>query len=417
MKRLLFIATYPTQPIGYSTVAHKLSNYLANFYKVYYFGYHNIPELKVERYVDPRINFIDVLQVERERNMTKTYGDDIICEYLTDIRPDIVLIYNDILVTTRILNAFIDNKIKDIVSFKTAVYLDLVYEYEYSVCVRHIDRHSDLIITFSNFWKDHLISVGVPKDKLAVLYHGCDLARADITKEKARSFFNIGADDFVILNTNRNSYRKAIDLTIKAFLIFLKRNNLDQRLKLFLTCRFETNAGYEIYDLITNLCFELDIDLSTAYNSIFTTGNTKYGEPLSDNLLNTLYVASDIGTNTSIGEGFGLCSIEGTNHGKMQVLSAVGSTPELYREEDALAILVKPVASYHVARHTDRHYGLARVCRAEDFANAYQFCYENRHMLEDHVAQRKDRLMNRLKWEELLPNLVKMLEALSSFEI
>ena len=64
--KILFCATYPTQPIGYGRIASVLSNYLAaqiNF-DVYYFGFSNVEKLKIQRYVHPNIKFIDVLKEE-----------------------------------------------------------------------------------------------------------------------------------------------------------------------------------------------------------------------------------------------------------------------------------------------------------------------------------------------------------------
>ena len=80
MKTILFCATYPNQPIGYSKIANIVTNYLASLteelqelqdsreiedsfntlkiskkspkYKVYYFGFSNYPDLSIkERFI------------------------------------------------------------------------------------------------------------------------------------------------------------------------------------------------------------------------------------------------------------------------------------------------------------------------------------------------------------------------------
>ena len=62
--KILFVASYPNQPIGYSKVANKISNFLAEKgAEVHYFGFSNFPESTIERYIHPNIKFIDAIKI------------------------------------------------------------------------------------------------------------------------------------------------------------------------------------------------------------------------------------------------------------------------------------------------------------------------------------------------------------------
>ena len=110
--RILFFATYPTQPTGYARIGNILSNTLATAgHEVYYLGISNFPNTGIERDVHPFIHLIDAL-AERAEGSTELYGVDIICQQIEKLQPDLVFIYNDVIVINRILNEFINQKIK-----------------------------------------------------------------------------------------------------------------------------------------------------------------------------------------------------------------------------------------------------------------------------------------------------------------
>ena len=108
--RILFCATYPTQPIGYGRVANKLSNFLSAKVgaEVHYFGFSNFQAAAVQRKVQPGIRFIDVLAEEGLPH--DNFGTTIIAKYVRLVEPDYIFIYNDIIVVCRLLNALQEAK-------------------------------------------------------------------------------------------------------------------------------------------------------------------------------------------------------------------------------------------------------------------------------------------------------------------
>ena len=247
--RILFFATYPTQPTGYGRIGNILSNYLASVgHEVHYLGISNFKDSAIGRFIHPAVKLIDALD-EREEGSTEMYGVDVMRKMIAKIKPDIVFIYNDIIVINRIINEFIETKLEK--DFKFYIYLDLVYEYERLILFQNINQWVDQIFLFSECWLRNLRKLGMPSEKLYLLPHGMDETMFyPIDTKVAKNTFGFNPDDFVVLNTNRNAYRKALDVTLAAFLKFLKKNNYEPKIKLFMNLVTTTTQGYNIMDLI-----------------------------------------------------------------------------------------------------------------------------------------------------------------------
>ena len=127
--KILFFASYPDIAIGYSRIANIISNHLAEKgHKIYYIGISNFGTNKCVRYIHPDITLIDAYQGEKDDGTDELYGVNVICKYIKKINPDVVFMYNDLIVSCRILNNFIKYNI--VKTFRLYIYLDLVYKYE-----------------------------------------------------------------------------------------------------------------------------------------------------------------------------------------------------------------------------------------------------------------------------------------------
>jgi glycosyltransferase involved in cell wall biosynthesis len=243
-------------------------------------------------------------------------------------------LYNDLPVCEAIL------KIIDPPSTcKVVLYLDLVYPWEDIYRFEYLKTKTDLCLTFLDFWREHMIQdLGWDSKKVKVLKHGVDMERFTIL-DSAETKVQLGfkPDDFLVLNLNRNSYRKQWCVTIKAFIRFLVMNNFDTRLKLLCGCILKTEDGYDITQLIDIECMKLKINPEVVkMNHIFTTFKPLHAP---DEYINRLYNACDVGLNTCCGEGFGLTTAEHACFGKPQV---VGGVPALLETLGKYAHVVKP---------------------------------------------------------------------------
>jgi len=381
----------------------------------YYFGIHNYKNSIIEDLkMDKKIIFIDVLEICKERKLDY-YGIDLIDEYLYKIDPDIFLIYNDILITCRILNKI--NETKDLRSkckFKILSYLDLVFPDKKEFIMRFYMKNVDYTLFFSDYWYNWAIDFGFDKNKCDILYHG--LKNIKITDlSVAKSKLNIPLNSFVILNTNRNSYRKAWDITINAFLKFFKMidNKTMERRKpiLFINCQLKSDTGYDILDLITIGCRmeKLDADL-IKNNYIMVMPNN--GQ-LTEEKLNILMSACDIGINTAIGEGFGLSNLEHASFGKPQLVSGVGGLTDIFGD-DYYDGLIEPISKIYLPNMVF-HGGYGYICDAFDFSKKlYEYYYDDE-KYNEHSILCKNKITEKYIWGEQVDKLYNLIIKLSSY--
>lgn len=394
--RILFFATYPTQATGYARIGNILSNFLAdNGHDVHYIGISNFEDQAIDRYIHPNIKMIDALK-ERNEGSTEMYGVDIMNDIIERVKPDIVFIYNDIIVINRIINEFITKNINK--TFKLCIYLDLVYEYEKLIYFKNINIWSDLIFAFSECWKKNLLKIGIQEEKICILPHGIDsdkFYKIDVSDSK--QFFGFKNDDFVVLNTNRNSYRKAIDISIDAFIKFLKKNNYDKKIKLFLNLVRDD----EMYNLLHVICMKNNVNYEEIVQyHIFTRSTNLY---LEDNVLNKLYNACDVGLNTCLGEGFGLCNLEHACVGKPQIVTRVGALNDIFTND--YATLINSNSELYISSHIDGHLGYIKICDPNDFSEALDRYYKNKDLMNEHGIKAMETLKEKYNWDNILQQL------------
>jgi glycosyltransferase involved in cell wall biosynthesis len=409
MKKLLFLATYPQQSNGYAKVGNKITNYLADNYKVYYFGFSNYMDVLIPREVHSNIEIIDVIAEEKNRGVNDSFGVEIIEEYVRKIEPDIIVLYNDVIVTCRHLNVLNKLRYEQNMKFKFISYLDLVYDFEKSEYINFINKHSDGILVFSEHWKVNLITMGVPPEKIDIIYHGFDTEKFHrLNKVESRKALGLNEDDFIILNANRNSYRNANDIAISAFIKFWKlyqHTDKVNKLKFLIHCDMNVKSGFDIYEIVKIECIKEGVDYNKILNNnIIRLSNNR----ISDDTMNKMYNACDMGINTCIGEGFGLCSFEHVALAKPQVVSYVGAHKDIFRDYPEFTIL--PVAEYNISAHTDDHCGTVYVCRSKDFADKIDTIYKYYKKYEIIADKCSRKITSKYNWSDILKKFSECLE-------
>ena len=353
MVRVLIAASHPLQCTGYARVGCALANGLAERgFDVVYFGYQNLAP-NAAREIHPLVNVVDVGALI---NDPWGFGESIIQKIVDDHKIDIVVLYNDVMVVNRFLESLSGVKI--------ITYLDLVHDNEDYKLITNIDRRSETIWVFADHWKLHVSkSYGISTKKVHVLPHGIDPCFFPVSQEKCRMQLGLPLTGLIMLNTNRNSYRKALDLTIKVFLEFFSttRDAPDGSMPdayLFLNNNANTPSGYDIPGLIQQECRRLGLDTEEIMTRrILGMPNCGF---LSDETLNLLYNACDIGINTCVGEGFGLCNMEHASVGRPQIVNGVGGLNSIFSGNKG-GVCVKPVASLALCRGFCAHGGTMEI--------------------------------------------------------
>ena len=325
--RFLLVSTHTEQVTGYSKVSHNLLKQLATLHpivKVFHFGFQRSPA----RTPTPMRAIQNVIQYDAAANedpREQGFGFNKFKEYVDTVSPNVIMIYNDPIIVNQFLNA-----IKDVPkTYKIWVYLDQVYEGADMGLLRNIENTADRILCFTESWKAHLktrlTTATLPID---VLEHGVDSMvfnpAADGERVAIRKQLNLGMDAKVILNINRNSQRKRLDLSIMAFARLIKKNpSIPLYMVIITSVKPEGGAFYNPLQIYLNELEKHGMEAPTYGTRLLTIDTTP--------------------PNTSNGEGFGLCQLEHLATGAPQVVLDLGGYRSFMNEEVAAFV---PITSY-----------------------------------------------------------------------
>jgi glycosyltransferase involved in cell wall biosynthesis len=166
-------------------------------------------------------------------------------------------------------------------------------------------------------------------------------------------------DAFIVLNANRNMPRKRIDLTIHGFALFAK--DKPPNVKLYLHMATE-DTGWNVLILAKRHGIFDRLIMTQADNSRPT---------FSDEELNFLYNACDVGINTTTGEGWGMPSFEHAATRAAQIVPRHTSLADLWKDA---AVLIDPVMTLTYPGNLTH----AHIVTPEGVAAALERLYEDR---------------------------------------
>lgn len=373
--RFLLVSTHTEQTTGYAKVSYNLLKQLATLHpivKVFHFGFQNNPGKKAGSMRPLPDGVLQYDAALNENPQEDGFGFNKIQEYIDTVNPDIVMIYNDPLIVNKFFSAM--GLLKDDApkpSYKVWVYLDQVYNGILSQLTDNIDNLADCIFTFTDAWKDKLVtSLNNAKDKVYSFEHGFDRnvfkPLSNTERSAIRRNLGVPEDATVFLNANRNSERKRLDLSICSFVELLVRNpDANICLLMFTTVSNGTYNPVAIYETeLKRRGLKIEdqqkklLVIDTAPPNIFT-----------DEVMNQIYNITNVGINTSNGEGYGLCQLEHLATGAPQVVSDVGDYHSFM--DESCAVFVKPT----VIEYLPAKFGIGTYTESvtiTDFANGME---------------------------------------------
>lgn len=380
--RFVLVSTHTDQTIGYSKVAYNLLKQLSTLaprVKTFHFGFQRHPSAGGMRKLPTGIVQYDAAANEDPKE--EGFGFNKIAEYLDMVNPDIVMIYNDPLVVNKFIEAMKHDR--NTAQYKLWVYLDQVYEGIPAPLVENIRTHADRVYCFTDIWKNRLLAYG-PFPDVRVLEHAVDSSvfhrlPGDV-RINVRKSMGIPQDATVFLNANRNSQRKRLDLTIQGFVRYLKKNE-NAYLALVTGVNPQSGAYYDVQRI-----FLRELELNGVPETMFTRlvlVDTSQNV-IADEGINQLYTASDIGVNTSDGEGFGLCQLEHLYTGAPQIVTDVGSY-RTFLDDTVATIIPKKFDTYFAA--TMPMGGWSPMFSPDDVCSAMEKTVEN--LAEMRIAAEK----------------------------
>jgi glycosyltransferase involved in cell wall biosynthesis len=145
-------------------------------------------------------------------------------------------------------------------------------------------------------------------------------------------------DGWIVLNANRNTGRKRVDLSVEGFARFA-RGRTDVWLYLHMGRR---DQGCDILELARRNGVE---------DRLLMTHDRDHHPDVPDEQLNLIYNACDVGLNTSAGEGWGLVALEHAATRAAQIVAGHGSAIELWGEAACL-LTTHPAAGWACRKFT-----------------------------------------------------------------
>ncbi len=325
--RFVLVSTHIDQTTGYSKVSLNLVKQLATLspkVKSFHFGFQRHPNrANIRKYPDG-VTPYDAAANEDPRE--EGFGYNKIHEYLEMVSPDVVMIYNDPHTVSKFIESMKHERGKS--SYKLWVYLDQVYTGIAKPLIDILHNHADRIYCFTELWKNTFLEYG-PFPDVRVLEHAVDptvfTSMTSDAKATLRTNLGLPSDAIVMLNANRNSQRKRLDLTIAGFVGLLKKNPT-KPLYLVIASNLQpqTGAYYDVQRIFMEELKDHCLDFQTYARRLLLI-DTSPPNVWSDEGINQLYNSAQIGINTSDGEGFGLCQLEHMYTGAPQIVTDIGT--------------------------------------------------------------------------------------------
>lgn len=410
--RVMLCGTYPIgQSNGYSRVVYYVSKYLGikDDIELTIYGFQNFKNTTSGGRTDIPVNVIIHDAYATEDPKRNGFGDKEIADYLKKHPQDVVIIFNDMVITSSL--------VKDIVlklskeergKFKLISYMDQVYPYQKQEFISVLNEYFDAVIAFTPYWESVVKKLGLKKDMPTYSFpHGFDdKMYFPIPKTLARTYYNIPQDAFIILNLNRNQPRKRWDHTMMAFANVVERHyKLKDARPIRLMIGTAVKGFWNLLDIYDNELKRRNIPLEIGREYISSIDNP---QQLTDRSINIIYNICDIGINTCEGEGFGLCQFEHLAIGCPQIVANIGGFKEFIN--DANSTLIEPKWNYYVDNVRDGIGGLAEVSNPNDFADAIWDYYNNPTKVIEHGLNGRKEIIQHYSWEtvvEMLYDIIK----------
>src|SRR5258705_3831151 len=330
---------YNTYGTGLTRVMHAIMRRLADHHEIHYLGIGYSGEIVNERGLtiyptDPK-------------------GGDVCAPFhairlIEEIHPSLIVILHDIWMFEYYLRLFkpyrnqlkiisyipLDGKIINEDDAAALEECDCIVGYTHFVKNEFDQAFSRLVQKRGgNFPKVEIIPHGVDRDRF---HPSAELLKAQVASEaranaKRKLFGDFGDVDrsTIVLNASRPDKRKRIDLTIAGFARFAADKPENVRLCLHHGIRDET-----VEHQMTTLLHRYGVADRAFLNPL-------PGGVVNDEQLNLLYNACDIGINTSMGEGWGLVSLEHAATGAVQMVPDHSACQEIWSGSGELIPVVR----------------------------------------------------------------------------
>ena len=407
-KKFMLVGTHAHQTTGYSKVTYNIVQELDKLgeFDLYHFAFQAFMESPPNyRPYPPNVKVHNTVATEKSGTAPAEsgFGFSQLAGYIRQVKPDIVMIYNDAGVICNFLEKLKEGlTAEERASYKMLIYLDQVYITQRPEFLQRIDQDAHAYVAFTQYWKDILISQGIKKP-ISILRHGFD-SHVFYPLEKAplRKKHGIPENVFLFLNLNRNTPRKRYDIVVQAFANLVVRNPT-RPLALLCVCDKGEHGGFPLQEIYIRELQRLNVPLQMHAQKLMISSN-----PLTytDELINELYNLSDVGITAAEGEGFGLCQFEAMGVGIPQVVPNVGGFRDFCTKTNCM--VVEPSFRLHLATSQSSVGGIGEYVTPLDLAKAAEEYVFDSELVKKHGAAARETVVQ-YTWKTEVASLAKAL--------
>ncbi len=339
--RFMLVGTHIQQVTGYSKVTYNLVKEISKMddVKLIHFGFQrNSGPIAGTRKYPENVTEIDAAALETPappgQPPNQGFGFAALPAKIREHKPHVVMIYNDFAVINNFLDAINKSGVER--NFKIWIYADQVYTLQQKPYLDAINRESDRVFVFSEYWRDILKEQGIIRP-IEIINHG--FAASDfpvVPRAIARKVINIPEDIFLFISLNRNQPRKRLDLLIIAFAELITKYP-QKPICLMMVCDKGEKGGWNLFEIFARELKKRNAPIEMFGSRLMITSKDMN---FRDDEINMLYNAADVGVSCAEGEGWGLCSFEMMGVGKPQVVSDVGGHKEFCNKDNSQVIKV-----------------------------------------------------------------------------
>jgi len=315
--KLLHMADSPAVSTGFGRVSQAVLEGLFNK------GDYDIYVLGINHPIGEPHKYEGMLKIYPAASRGNVFGFNRIAEVVEKVRPDIIIINNDLWIIFEYLKLIAGGN--RIITYSPIDALPVQRSW-----LEMIKAANSKTVVYTNYARNGILSVDKDLD-VRIIGHGVDIDEFYLN-EDARDYANLTKDLFIIGNVNRNQPRKRLDLFMLGMAKWINsKSKSDKEIIRIYYHGAMQDVGWNLTDLAHRYGI-LDNFMITNQNG-FTPAT---GVPLQD--LCRIYSLMDLQVMTSSGEGFGLSPFESAACGVAQVVPDSSATKELW---EGIAPLIK----------------------------------------------------------------------------
>jgi D-inositol-3-phosphate glycosyltransferase len=306
------------------------------------------------------------------------YGVECIAAVAKAERPDVVLIVNDPWICERYLARLGDD------APPCVLYMPVDGQHLKRAYVEPLNKAAH-VVGYTQFGIGELQAAGLTAPH-SIIPHGIDLETFyPVRQRDARALSGLEQDAYAVLVLDRNAPRKRLDLAFCAFAQFA--HDKPANVKLIYHGALD-DVGWDIEDMAG--------DLGIADRLVLTGRDFTAGNGVAIEQLRVMYSMCDVRLSTSMGEGWGLPTLEAMACG----------LPNIVPEYAALGEWTDGAAQYIPISHLQRHTGgintVGGVVSVQDAATALEDLYQHPWRRSELSAMGLELARNdRFRWETI----------------